>query len=135
MKYIRSCESCYREVRFPIDKGTLFITCPYCQHTFKINPDDPQTYKSGRFDLNNRSSSIHEAQYPEEFFFNQHHKPDISSGIDKKKLIKTTIVFTLFFLLFSHIYKIANTQDFKELPQNPKVPTENKPPAPPNFEI
>lgn len=135
MKYIRSCENCYREIRFPIDKGTLFITCPYCQYNFKINPDDPQMYKSGRFDLNKRSSSNQENRYPEEFFFNQYPKSDNSSEIDKKKLIKTTIVLTLFFLLFSHIYKIANTQDFKELPQNPKIPTENKPPAPPNFEI
>jgi hypothetical protein len=134
MKYIRSCENCYREIRFPIDKGTLFITCPYCHHTFKINPDDPQMYRSGRFDLN-RSIPNQETQYPEEFFFNQHHKGDNSPKVDKKKLIKTTIVLTLFFLLFSHVYKIANTPDFKEHPHNPKVPTENKPQTPPNFEI
>jgi len=64
MKYIRSCENCFREIRFPIDKGTLFIICPYCKKSFKINPDDPQLYIQGRFDLNKYNQ-----KYPEEFFF------------------------------------------------------------------
>jgi DNA-directed RNA polymerase subunit RPC12/RpoP len=63
MKYIRSCENCYREIRFPIDKGTLFVTCPYCNSSFKVNPDDPILYSKGRFDL----VKINQNQ-PEEFF-------------------------------------------------------------------
>lgn len=50
MQYIRSCPSCSSELRFPIDRGTLIVKCPNCNHSFNFDPDDPSTFKYGRFD-------------------------------------------------------------------------------------
>ena len=97
MKYIRSCENCYREIRFPIDKGTLFVTCPYCNNSFKVNPDDPILYSKGRFDLVKSNQS-----HPEEFFFGRNFdsafktteksKSIISHQKEQKKLQKIQII-------------------------------------------
>ncbi len=132
MKYIRSCESCYREIRFPLDKGILFITCPYCKHTFQINPDDPNTYQSGRFDIAQKINS--RSEYPEEFFFHQQ-KQTPHSPISTHQILKITILSVLFFLLFSHIYKIANTPTVREPIQDTRDPFEDKISPQPNYEI
>jgi hypothetical protein len=132
MKYIRSCESCYREIRFPIDKGVLFITCPYCKHTFKINPDDPQTYQLGRFDIIQKINSNQE--YPEEFFFHQQ-KQSSHSPLNANRILKIIILSLLFFLLSSHIYKIANTPTWKEPIQDIRDPLDEKISPQPNYEI
>ncbi len=58
MKYIRSCENCSKEVRFPLDKGTLLVKCPYCSFTFRVDPDDPSLYQSGRFDVTNSTKTF-----------------------------------------------------------------------------
>lgn len=91
MKYIRSCEHCFREIRFPIDKGTLFVTCPYCNNSFKVNPDDPSLYSTGRFDV----LKINQNQ-PEEFFFGRNFNPPIKSSEKSKSIIKLVIIFFYF---------------------------------------
>lgn len=132
MKYIRSCDSCYREIRFPLDKGILFITCPYCKYTFQINPDDPKTYLTGRFDITQKINS--RSEYPEEFFFHQQTQAPISS-ISTQKILKITILSVLFFLLFSHIYKIANTPPVREPIQDTRDPIDDKNSPKPSYEI
>ena len=136
MKYIRSCENCYKEIRFPIDKGTLFVTCPHCNYTSKINPDDPNLYKFGRFDITKPS-----IRYPEEVFFNSDkYNRDRGSYPDQKKaLLKRLIVILLFGLLFSHVYKMFHSEtmihqeDSIEYPPNHPMPKEEKPS--PEYEI
>lgn len=50
MYYIRPCSNCKTELRFPLNKGTLLISCPSCKTQFKINPDDPETFRYGKFE-------------------------------------------------------------------------------------
>ena len=130
MKYIRSCEHCFREIRFPIDKGTLFVTCPYCNNSFKVNPDDPSLYSTGRFDV----LKINQNQ-PEEFFFGRNFNSPIKSSEKSKSIIKLVIIFFLFSLLFFHFNKISNTPNAfenneKSLPDEEKLPEKA-----PDFEI
>ncbi len=129
MKYIRSCEHCFREIRFPIDKGTLFVTCPYCNNSFKVNPDDPSLYSTGRFDV----LKINQNQ-PEEFFFGRNFNPPIKSSEKSKSIIKLVIIFFLFSLLFFHFNKISNIPNTFE--NNEKsLPEEKLPEKAPDFEI
>lgn len=117
MKYIRSCESCKSEIRFPIDKGTLFVTCPYCKYTSRINPDDPLLYSSGRFDIAKKNQN-----FPEEFFFHQHkEETGFVPTFSTNNYLKKIIVALLFIMLFSHLFKIYNTEpvlkdDFHDSP-------------------
>jgi Zn finger protein HypA/HybF involved in hydrogenase expression len=32
------CEECHTKLRVPIDKGTIKVTCPKCQHDFEVTP-------------------------------------------------------------------------------------------------
>jgi hypothetical protein len=129
MKYIRSCENCYREIRFPIDKGTLFVTCPYCNSSFKVNPDDPILYSKGRFDL----VKINQNQ-PEEFFFGRNFDSPFKQTEKSKSIIKLVIIFCLFSLLFFHFNKISNTpNNFDNIEKS--NPEENLPEKAPDFEI
>lgn len=32
------CEECHTKLRVPINKGTVKVTCPKCQHAFDIKP-------------------------------------------------------------------------------------------------
>ena len=124
MKYIRSCESCHSEIRFPIDKGTLFVTCPYCKHTFRVDPDDPVLYSNGRFDIIKKNN-----KYPEEFFFNQERiEPFYTATQRSKNFLKKFIVILLFTLLFSHLYKIYNSETIQkdENHDSPEIKTEDK---------
>lgn len=50
MYLIKICPSCKTKLRFPIDKGTIKITC-VCGQNFIINPDDTNIYKDASFDL------------------------------------------------------------------------------------
>lgn len=92
MKYIRPCENCFREVRFPLDKGILLVKCPYCGHSYRVDPDDPSLYRKGRFDL-----SIEKSPNISKPFFGFEQKPNFN--------LQKFIVFTLFLLLFLNLYK------------------------------
>lgn len=69
MKYIRSCENCSKEVRFPLDKGILLVRCPYCSFTFRVDPDDPSIYQTGRFDIIDSTKNFQAIITPEPSFW------------------------------------------------------------------
>lgn len=109
MRYIKRCENCLHEVRFPLDKGILLVTCPYCKHTFHIDPDDVSTYQDGRFDLSFQPSLDY---------------AKISYSADKDKIKKAIVVF-LFLLLFLNLYKSFggfSNQSYQPEKQEEKTP-------------
>ncbi len=53
MFIIKSCPSCGRKLRFPIDRGKIKISCS-CGFSFTADPDSPELYKGAEFDLNGR---------------------------------------------------------------------------------
>lgn len=50
MYLIKSCASCGRKIRFPIDKGKIKVRCQ-CGKSFTADPDDPSLYKEATFDI------------------------------------------------------------------------------------
>lgn len=90
MRYIKRCENCLHEVRFPLDKGVLLVTCPYCKHTFKVDPDDIRTYADGRFDLTPIHSNFSTTHLVSTY---------------KNEVIKKVVLFFLFSLLFLNLFK------------------------------
>ena len=50
MYLIKSCPSCGKRIRFPIDRGRIRVTCE-CGSTFLADPDDPSLYNDAAFDL------------------------------------------------------------------------------------
>ncbi len=50
MFFIIPCPACNRKLRFPLDKGKVKVTCQ-CGHSFVADPDDPELYKKGAFDV------------------------------------------------------------------------------------
>lgn len=117
MRYIKRCENCLHEVRFPLDKGVLLVTCPYCKYTFKVDPDDISTYIGGRFDL----TPIHISQN-----LSSKYTPSL-----KTETIRTVIVFFLFFLLFLNLFKafggFSSQTNFKENPYENIPPQQSEP--------
>lgn len=109
MKYIQNCEICRTELRFPLDRGILLIKCPSCNHTFKMDPDDPKTFRYGRFDIHVDQNSQ---------FYNG--KPTLKNTISDyiqfyTKLahrffgnlnIKRIVLIVLVILLIANIYKL-----------------------------
>ncbi|MFC1670313.1 hypothetical protein ACFL20_07950 [Spirochaetota bacterium] len=53
MHFIKPCSSCGKKIRFPLNKGRIKVSC-ICGYSFFIDPDDPDTFKSGKFDINGR---------------------------------------------------------------------------------
>lgn len=54
MFIIKSCPSCSRKLRFPIDRGKIKISCT-CGFSFTADPDDPELYTDAEFDLKEKS--------------------------------------------------------------------------------
>ncbi|MBN2157977.1 MAG: hypothetical protein JW807_01185 [Spirochaetes bacterium] len=52
MYLVKTCPSCKTKIRFPIDKGTIRVTCS-CGYSFIANPDNTDIYKNASFDLRN----------------------------------------------------------------------------------
>ncbi|HSV96000.1 MAG TPA: hypothetical protein VLM75_03590 [Spirochaetota bacterium] len=50
MFLIKTCPSCGKRLRFPIDKGTIRVRCA-CGHGFIADPDNPALYTNARFDV------------------------------------------------------------------------------------
>ncbi len=50
MNLIKTCPSCKKKIRFPIDKGKIKVKCG-CGYSFVADPDDTSIYKNGEFDL------------------------------------------------------------------------------------
>ena len=119
MQYIRSCPSCDSELRFPIDKGTLIIKCPHCNNSFKIDPDDPSTFRLGRFDyslppskknqLKNITEKILDILYLPAYFLKNIFG---GSGMGLKKIIP----FLLILFIFLNFYRICSKREM-----NPEI--------------
>lgn len=50
IRLIKNCPKCGKQLRFPIDKGTIKVKC-LCGYSFTLDPDDTGIYKDARFDL------------------------------------------------------------------------------------
>ncbi|WP_210413093.1 hypothetical protein [Leptospira semungkisensis] len=50
MRYIVPCSSCGTELRIPLDLGKLTVRCPRCYHSFVFDPEDPASFRGGRYD-------------------------------------------------------------------------------------
>jgi len=53
IRLIKNCPECGKQLRFPIERGTIKVKCP-CGCAFIADPDNTDTYKDARFDLNNK---------------------------------------------------------------------------------
>lgn len=118
MKYIRSCPNCRTDLRFPLDMGILIVTCPNCGFSFKVDPDDPLTYKEGTFDLKTKKEPRLVLPNLSEIFKNY------------KFNIKQVIFFFLVFLLVLNVFKIC--KQVEVAPNSGTSPTVE--PAPDEFE-
>jgi DNA-directed RNA polymerase subunit RPC12/RpoP len=104
MKYIRACLNCGKDMRFPLDRGILLIKCPHCNESFKMDPDDPFTYKNGRFELVN----IKTAYKPN---FTRPIYSNILNNFSNPLILKKIIVFILVLLTIVHLYRFSNSID------------------------
>ena len=156
MQYIRSCPSCNSELRFPIDKGTLIVKCPNCNYSFKVDPNDPGTFRMGRFDYSLSSSKKNILKKTIEKISDVLYLPVFFIGtklglpeIGVKKIIPI-LLFLFIFLNFYHLCskpktnpEIRQMENFPPSQTTPnekdEFPEENKPkidnPTPPEFEI
>ena len=50
MYVIKPCPNCGAKLRFPINSGTVKVTCK-CGYSFIANPDNPRLYSDAVFDL------------------------------------------------------------------------------------
>lgn len=57
MYLIKTCPSCGKRLRFPIDRGKIQIKCA-CGHKFPADPDDPALYRDSEFDLSCDNNKI-----------------------------------------------------------------------------
>lgn len=57
MYFIVPCPGCSSELRVPLDRGRLHVRCPVCDEEFYFDPDDPQSFQSGSFDLKHQKES------------------------------------------------------------------------------
>ena len=126
MFLIKSCPKCKRKIRFPIDKGEIKVKC-VCGYSFNVDPDDPETFKNGKFDLSNGRNRIFSLKGIVEKLNNQFKKKlnlkfminkiydakyklqnfKLLPGSEQKKIVfEILIFFTLFFVLFYMISKL-----------------------------
>jgi phage FluMu protein Com len=125
VKYIRSCPNCSKLVRFPLNKGSLLVKCPYCQNAFPVDPDDPSLYHSGRFDLSAGTKTF-EAPITDSTGFFQKLNPFSSNPFQNLPIIKWIILFLFLLLLGLHAWKLMN-QNYENSPPklNPHPPAED----------
>jgi len=57
MYLIKTCPTCKTRLRFPIDKGTIKVTCN-CGYSFVANPDNTDIYKDASFDLSHTTGTL-----------------------------------------------------------------------------
>lgn len=50
MHIIKPCPSCGRNLRFPVNKGKIRVTCA-CGSAFIADPDDPKLFANASFDI------------------------------------------------------------------------------------
>ena len=104
MYLIKSCPSCGKKIRFPIDKGKIRVTCE-CGSSFLADPDDPSLYNDAAFDLQRAAGKKSEGQ--------SYYKLLSKLKEDYKNLQVKDIFSRIINRLFDYKYKIQN---FKILP-------------------
>lgn len=57
MNFVTHCPQCGTRLRFPLDQGKIKVRCQ-CGHVFVADPDDPDLYKNGSFDIAPKSSGL-----------------------------------------------------------------------------
>lgn len=62
MYIVKKCRSCGKQLRFPVDKGKVKITC-LCGESFIADPDDPVLFKNASFDLGNGRTQFSFGKY------------------------------------------------------------------------
>ena len=126
MNYIRSCENCKAELRFPVDRGAILVKCPRCGASFIMDPDNPDSFLHGKFETFDTDNTpltdlISDIIYlPVDFFK--------TIGIHKILTIKNFIKFFLFFVLFLYILRGCPAE-------SPAPETETKQHKSPAFDI
>ncbi len=102
MYLIKSCPSCNRNLRFPIDRGKITVKCT-CSYNFIADPDNPELFNNAKFDLSEKKSEndiLKKLQdYKDKFNFHELHRQGIKQIYDFR-------------------YKIQN---FKLLPDSEKI--------------
>ncbi|WP_425269461.1 hypothetical protein [Leptospira selangorensis] len=68
MRYILPCSSCGTELRIPMDLGRLTVRCPRCYHSFVFDPEDPASFRGGRYDLPGGDSGTQSPRSARGFF-------------------------------------------------------------------
>lgn len=134
MQYIRSCPSCNSELRFPIDRGTLIVKCPNCNYSFKVDPDNPETFHLGRFDYSLPSSKknlfqktieeISDILYLPVFFIKTKlkiQKFDLKKAIP---IILVVFVFLNFYRLCSNKSPNTEIRQMENFPPGQPIPNE-----------
>jgi hypothetical protein len=101
------------ELRFPLDMGVLIITCPNCKTSFRMDPDDPNTYRIGTFDLTPTKK-----KFPIKLPF----ITSLTEYIYSSKDIRFLIPLFLFLMLLLNLIKIfqASEEIPKENPEKEK---------------
>jgi hypothetical protein len=113
LNYIRPCPSCKSELRFPIDRGTLRITCPICSENFLVDPDDTEIYKKGNFDLNPLKPSSKTLEFSDFF--------------KKENRIRILVPVILVILLFLNMNKDCFGSGMQVPIEKKSLPIEDKP--------
>ncbi|HNR88958.1 MAG TPA: hypothetical protein PKM65_11520 [Spirochaetota bacterium] len=50
MHIVKRCPACGKNLRFPVDKGKIRVTC-VCGTAFTADPDDPRLFDGAAFDM------------------------------------------------------------------------------------
>ncbi|MCB1189563.1 MAG: hypothetical protein H7A23_21595 [Leptospiraceae bacterium] len=126
MKYIQPCTKCGSELRFPIDRGVLIIRCPNCQNSIKVDPNEPSTYLTGRFDLKIKLNKEKRFKEVVDTFFDLLYIPiDIGKTYfpifnPKDVTLKQIIPYILILLLFLNVHKCLD--QVKKIPKGNYLP-------------
>lgn len=132
LKYIQPCIKCGSELRFPLDRGVLIVKCPKCSHSFKVDPNNPSIYYSGKFDYQIHKNNKKKFNDVLNTFFDYLYIPvDIAKFLylkftSENLTLQKAIPILLLFLLLLNIQKCV--KEIKKIQEKtlPKPPMENK---------
>ena len=105
MYYIKNCNFCNSKLRFPLDKGIINVKC-VCGHSFTADPDNPELYKDGKFDLAISSSESKDSinwndlriNFVKSFYTNKYLLQNYKY-LAKNEKRKATIILALFIIV------------------------------------
>jgi len=104
-------------LRFPLDKGIITVKCS-CGHSFAADPNNPELYKDGKFDLIGPSSKDRKGinwndlriNFVKSFYTNKYLLQNYRY-LAKDEKRKATILLTLFiivsFIIFAGIFLLV----------------------------